>query len=55
MFDKLLFYIIICLSFTHHPKQADLLETRVIDGRSCLLIPIEGNIAVNGQPVFANR
>ncbi len=35
------------------PKQADLLETRVIDGRSFLLIPIEGDIAVNGQPVFA--
>ena len=37
------------------PKQADLLETRVIDGRSYLLIPIEGDIAVNGQPVFATR
>ena len=36
------------------PKQADLLETRVIDGRSYLLIPIEGDIAVNGQPVFAS-
>lgn len=35
------------------PKQADLLETRVIDGRSYLLIPIDGDIAVNGQPVFA--
>ena len=35
------------------PKQADILETRVIDGRSYLLIPIEGDIAVNGQPVFA--
>ena len=34
------------------PKQADLIETRVIDGRSYLLIPIEGDIAVNGQPVF---
>ena len=37
------------------PKQADLLETRVIDGRSYLLIPIDGDIAVNGQPVFASR
>ncbi len=37
------------------PKQADLLETRVIDGRSYLLIPIEGDIAVNGQPVFAKK
>ena len=34
------------------PKQADLLETRVIDGRSYLLIPIDGDISVNGQPVF---
>ena len=37
------------------PKQADILETRVIDGRSYLLIPIEGDIAVNGQPVFATK
>ena len=37
------------------PRQADLLETRVIDGRGYLLIPIEGDIAVNGQPVFAAR
>ena len=37
------------------PKQADRLETRVIDGKSYLLIPIEGDIAVNGQPVFAKK
>ena len=37
------------------PKQADLLETRVIDGRSYLLIPIDGDISVNGQPVFAKQ
>ncbi|MBQ9210755.1 MAG: DUF4317 domain-containing protein [Clostridia bacterium] len=37
------------------PEYADLLETRVIDGRSYLLIPIEGDIAVNGQPVFPNN
>ena len=37
------------------PKQADLLETRVIDGRSYLLIPIDGDISVNGQPVFAKN
>ncbi len=37
------------------PKQADLLETRVIDGRSYLLIPIDGDIAVNGQPVFPKK
>ncbi len=35
------------------PKQADLLETRVIDGRTYLLIPVDGDISVNGQPVFA--
>ena len=37
------------------PRQADLLETRVIDGRSFLLIPIDGDISVNGQPVFAKQ
>ena len=37
------------------PKQADILETRVIDGRSYLLIPIEGDITVNGQPVFPKK
>jgi hypothetical protein len=31
----------------------DLLETRVIDGRSYLLIPIDGELEVNGQPVVA--
>lgn len=35
------------------PEHTDILETRVIDGRSYLLIPIEGEIAVNGQPVRA--
>ena len=34
------------------PEHKDLLETRVIDGRSYLLIPIDGDISVNGQPVF---
>ena len=43
------------ISIRVDPKQADLLETRVIDGRSYLLIPIEGDIAVNGQPVFARK
>ncbi len=37
------------------PKQADLLETRIIDGRSYLLIPIDGDISVNGQPVFPKQ
>ena len=34
------------------PEHKDLLETRVIDGQSYLLIPIDGDISVNGQPVF---
>ena len=33
------------------PEHTDMLETRVIDGKSFLLIPIEGEITVNGQPV----
>ncbi len=37
------------------PDHAGLLETRVIDGRSYLLIPIDGEIAVNGQPVYPGR
>ena len=37
------------------PEQADLLETRTIDGRSYLLIPIDGDISVNGQPVFPKK
>ncbi|MBR2822087.1 MAG: DUF4317 domain-containing protein [Clostridia bacterium] len=40
------------VSIKMDPGQADLLETRVIDGRSYLLIPVEGDISVNGQPVF---
>lgn len=30
------------------PEQMDLIETRVIDGRSFLLIPLEGEVTVNG-------
>ena len=33
------------------PEQAALLETRVIDGRNCLIIPLEGEVTVNGIPV----
>lgn len=40
------------VSINVDPKQADLLETRIIDGRGYLLIPIDGDISVNGQPVF---
>ena len=43
------------ISIKVDPKQADLLETRVIDGRSYLLIPIDEGIEVNGQPVFAAK
>ncbi len=43
------------ISIKVDPDHADLLETRTIDGHSYLLIPIEGDIAVNGQPVFASR
>lgn len=30
------------------PERAELIETKVIDGRKCLLIPMEGDIEVNG-------
>ena len=30
------------------PERAELLETRVIDGRKCLVIPMEGEVLVNG-------
>ena len=30
------------------PERADLVETRIIDGRKCLVIPMEDNVAVNG-------
>ena len=43
------------VSIKADPVHRDLLETRVIDGRSYLLIPIEGEIEVNGQPVFAPK
>lgn len=33
------------------PERAELIETRVIDGRKCLVIPMEGNVSVNGIPV----
>lgn len=37
------------------PEKAALLETRVIDGRSYLLIQIDDAIEVNGVPVQAIR
>ena len=30
------------------PERADLVETRVIDGRKCLVIPMEGEVELNG-------
>ena len=30
------------------PERADLVETRVIDGRKCLVIPMEGEVEFNG-------
>ncbi|MBQ1311354.1 MAG: DUF4317 domain-containing protein [Blautia sp.] len=33
------------------PDKASLIETRVIDGRKCLIIPMEGEVEVNGVPV----
>ena len=29
-------------------ERADLLETRILDGRECLIIPLDGNVEVNG-------
>jgi hypothetical protein len=31
-----------------NPERADLVETRVVDGRRCLVIPMEDNVEVNG-------
>lgn len=36
------------------PERADLVETRVIDGRRCLVIPMEDNVEVNGIRVNMN-
>lgn len=33
------------------PERAALMETRIIDGRPCLVIPIEDYVEVNGVPV----
>jgi hypothetical protein len=30
------------------PERSDLVETRIIDGRKCLVIPMDENVAVNG-------
>ncbi len=39
------------ISVKASPDKAGLIETRTIDGRSCLLIPLSGRVEVNGIPV----
>ena len=34
-----------------NPERADLVETRIIDGRQCLVIPVDDHIEVNGIQV----
>lgn len=34
-----------------NPERADLIETRVIDGRQCLVIAVDDHIEVNGVNV----
>lgn len=37
------------------PERTDLVENRVIDGRQCLVIGLEGDVTVNGIPVRPGR
>ena len=37
------------------PDRADLVETRIIDGRQCLVIPVDDHIEVNGINVRTLR
>ena len=30
------------------PDRAELVETKIIDGRKCLVIPMEGDVEING-------
>ena len=34
-----------------NPDRLDLVETRLVEGRKCLVIAVEDNIEVNGVPV----
>ena len=34
-----------------NPERADLVQTRIIDGRQCLVIPVDDHIEVNGMNV----
>lgn len=36
-----------------NPERADLVETRIIDGIRCLVIPLDDNVKVNGINVYA--
>ena len=38
-----------------NPERADLVETRIIDGRQCLVIPVDDHIEVNGINVKTIR
>ena len=33
------------------PEHSAMVETRIIDGRRCLLIPIESDVEINGIPM----
>ena len=37
------------------PERADLVETRIIDGRKCLVIPMEDNVELNGIRVHSGE
>lgn len=38
-----------------NPERADLVETRIIDGRRCLVIPVDDHIEVNGINVRRSK
>ena len=41
------------VSIKVNPERTDLIETKVIDGRDCLIIQLDGNVEVNGITVRA--
>ena len=38
-----------------NPERTDLVETREIDGRQCLVIVVDGGVEVNGIKVWKDR
>ena len=38
-----------------NPERTDLVETRVIDGRQCLVIAVDDHVEVNGLDVWTLR